>query len=124
MGGKGSWRLPSSARRVRPKLSTISSPSPTNSTARQPVRWTTTTNTATAVVVGGVPFVRRHSSALDRCGTVVVLLGDADGVVILECAVAAARPDAARDVLGFVQRAGLADRRITPLVTRLQEVTP
>lgn len=48
----------------------------------------------------------------------------ADARLLLECAVAAARPDAARDVLGFVQRAGLADRRITPLVTRLQEVTP
>jgi hypothetical protein len=48
----------------------------------------------------------------------------ADARLLLECAVAAAKPDAARDVLSFVERAGIADQRITPLVTRLREVTP
>jgi hypothetical protein len=48
----------------------------------------------------------------------------ADAKLLLECAVAAGKPDAARDALGFVQRVGLADQRITPLVSRLRELAP
>jgi tetratricopeptide (TPR) repeat protein len=45
----------------------------------------------------------------------------ADARLLLECAAAARRPDAARDVIRFVQGAGLFDRRITPLVAQLRE---
>jgi hypothetical protein len=48
----------------------------------------------------------------------------ADARLLLECAIAARKPDAARDVLAFVQHAGLADQRITPLVSRLREIAP
>jgi tetratricopeptide (TPR) repeat protein len=48
----------------------------------------------------------------------------ADARLLLTCAVAVGRPDAARDVLAFVQRTGLADHHIAPLVSRLQGITP
>jgi hypothetical protein len=45
----------------------------------------------------------------------------ADAALLLECAAAAGKPDAARDVLRFVERTGLSDRRIAPLLARLEE---
>jgi tetratricopeptide (TPR) repeat protein len=46
----------------------------------------------------------------------------ADAKLLLECAIAADKPEAAGDVLRFVERAGLADQRIMPLISRLQDV--
>jgi tetratricopeptide (TPR) repeat protein len=46
----------------------------------------------------------------------------ADARLLLECSIAAGRPEAARDVLRFVEAAGLVDRRITPLIARLREL--
>jgi hypothetical protein len=46
----------------------------------------------------------------------------ADARLLLECSIAAGRPKAARDVLRFVEAAGLVDRRITPLIARLREL--
>ena len=48
----------------------------------------------------------------------------ADARLLLACAMAAGRPDAATDVLRFAQSAGLADQRIMPLLTRLREAAP
>jgi hypothetical protein len=43
----------------------------------------------------------------------------ADARLLIECAIAAGRPDAATDVLHFIQATGLSDRRVTPLLSRL-----
>jgi hypothetical protein len=46
----------------------------------------------------------------------------ADARLLLACAAAAGKPEAARDVLGFVQRTRLADQRLMPLIARPQDV--
>ena len=45
----------------------------------------------------------------------------ADAALLLECVAAAGEPEAARAVLRFVERTGLSDRRIAPLLARLEE---
>jgi hypothetical protein len=45
----------------------------------------------------------------------------ADASLLLACAIAASRPEAARDVLRFVATSGLADRRLGPLVSQLRD---
>jgi Tfp pilus assembly protein PilF len=48
----------------------------------------------------------------------------ADALLVLECALAADAPGAARDVVGFVRGAGIADRRVAELTARLGEIAP
>jgi hypothetical protein len=47
-----------------------------------------------------------------------------DARLVLAAALAAGRPEAARPVLAFVTATGLADRRVLPLVTRIEGETP
>jgi hypothetical protein len=44
----------------------------------------------------------------------------ADAQLLLECALAAGRPDAAADAIRFIRSRGLSDSRVAPLVARLE----
>jgi hypothetical protein len=48
----------------------------------------------------------------------------ADARLLLECAIAAGRPEAAADVVRHVRATGLIDKRVTPYLSRLGDRIP